>query len=150
MRAGEDDGLRQVLEHVGEGRGGVGHRVGAVQHDEAVVVGVAVGDAVGDVGPPRGRHVAGVDGRRELEGVDLRVELLELGHTAEQVLEVEGLQGAGLRITVHADCAARVDQKDSALHQRKRLRCNFGAKIVIFSETFAIFAQNFKNKLKTL
>ena len=117
MRAGEDDGLRQVLEHVGEGRGGVGHRVGAVQHDEAVVVCVAVGDAVGDVGPPRGRHVAGVDGRRELEGVDLRVELLELGHTAEQVLEVEGLQGAGLRITVHADCAARVDQKDSALHQ---------------------------------
>ena len=116
LRAGEDDGLREVLEHVGEGRGSVGHRVGAVEHDEAVVVVVVVGDAVGDVGPAGGRHVARVDGRRELEGVDRGVELLELGHMVQQVLEVEGLKGARQRVAVHADGAAGVDEKDFAAH----------------------------------
>ena len=110
LATGEDDGLRQVLQHVGEGRGGVGHRVGAVQHYEAVVLLVAVGDAVRDVGPSGWRHVAGVDGRLELIGVDLRVKLFQFGHVVEQMLEVEGLQGARLRVAVHADRTACIDE----------------------------------------
>ena len=86
LGAREDDGLREVLKHIGEGRGGIGHRVGAMEHHEAVVVVVAVGDTVRDVSPSGGRHVAGVDGWRELIGLDLGVELLEFGHMDEQML----------------------------------------------------------------
>ena len=111
LGAREDDGLREVLKHIGEGRGGIGHRVGAMEHHESVVVVVAVGDAVADVGPSGGRHVAGVDGWRELIGLDLGVELLEFGHMDEQMLEVEGLEGTRLRVAVHADRAACIDEK---------------------------------------
>ena len=115
LGAREDDGFREVLKHIREGRGGIGHRVGAMEYHESVVVVVAVGDTMADVGPsgwrhvagvdgwrvgdamadvgPSGwRHVAGVDGRRELIGLDLGVELLEFGHMDEQMLEVEGLE----------------------------------------------------------
>ena len=114
LGAREDDGLREVLKHIGEGRGGIGHRVGAMEYHESVVVVIAVGDAMADVGPSGWRHVAGVDGWRELIGLDLGVELLEFGHMDEQVLEVEGLEGARLRIAVHADCAACIDEKNFA------------------------------------
>ena len=42
----EDDWLGQILQHVGEGRGGIGHRVRTMQHHEAIVVVVMIGDAV--------------------------------------------------------------------------------------------------------
>ena len=110
----EDDGFREVLKHIGEGRSGIGHRVGAVEHHETVVVVVAVGDTMADVGPSGWRHVAGVDGRRELIGLDLGVELLEFGHMDEQMLEVERLESPRLRVAVHADRAACIDEKNLA------------------------------------
>ena len=82
-----------------------------MEHHEAVVVVVAVGDAMADVGPSGGRHVAGVDGWRELIGLDFGVELLEFGHMDEQMLEVEGFEGTRLRVAVHADRAACIDEK---------------------------------------
>ena len=111
LGARKDDGLREVLKHIGEGRGGIGHRVGAMQHHETVVVVVAVGDTVADVSPSGGRHVAGVDGWRELIGLNLSVELFEFGHMDEQMLEVERFKGTRLRVAVHADRAACIDEK---------------------------------------
>ena len=109
LAAGEDDGLRQVLEHKGEHAGRERHGVGAVEHHEAVIVGIAVGNGVGQLRPQPWRHVAGVDGRVELVGGNLRLELLQLGHATQQVLEVKGLQCSGLRVAVHADGPAGID-----------------------------------------
>ena len=125
LRAGKDDGLRQVLEHERQGRGGVGHRVGAVEHNEAVVLVVVVGNDMGQLGPERRRHIAGIDRRVELVGGDVEVrgerrgargELLQLGHAAEQVLEVKRLQGTRLRVAVHAYCPASIYQKNLRCH----------------------------------
>ena len=110
LGACEDDRLCQVLEHVGEGRGGIGHRIRTMQHHETVVTVVVVGDTMGDIRPAGRGHVAGVDGGRELEGVDLRVELLEFGYVDDEMLEIEGFEGTRLGVAVHADGAAGVNQ----------------------------------------
>lgn len=47
-RASEDDGLGEVAAHEGEGGGGVGHGVGAVKDNEAVVLVVVLVDVLGD------------------------------------------------------------------------------------------------------
>ena len=112
LAAGEDDGLGEVLEHIGEGRGGVGHGVGAVKHDETVVLVVAVGNDVSNGCPSGWRHVAGVDGRIELEGVDVGGELVQFRHVLKQVLEVEGFEGTRFGVAVHADGTAGVDEED--------------------------------------
>ena len=106
----EDDGLGEVLQHIGEGRGGVGHRVGAVEHHKTVVVGIVVGDAVGELRPARRRHVAGVDGRVELIDVDRGIKLLQFGHVDDELLEVEGLQSTRLRVAFHADGTTGIDK----------------------------------------
>ena len=62
LRASENDGLGEVLQHVGEGRGGVGHRVSAMKNHKAIVVVVVVGYYMAQVSPQLGRHVAGIDG----------------------------------------------------------------------------------------
>lgn len=54
LAAGEDDGFGQVFEQEAQGRSGVGHRVGAVQHDEPVVAGVVVADDRRQVEPVAG------------------------------------------------------------------------------------------------
>ena len=81
-----------------------------MQHHKAVVPIVVVSYAVRDVRPSGGRHITRVDGRRELKRVDFRVKLLQFGHILQQVLEVEGLQRLGLRISYHADGAAGIDK----------------------------------------
>ena len=49
-------------------------------------------------------------------GVDIRLQLLQLRHTATQVLEVERLQGIRQRITVHAYRSARINQQYATFH----------------------------------
>lgn len=63
LRAGKDDGLAQVGQHEGEGRGRVSQRIGAVEDDEAVKKVVVFLDGSGHVGPVVGRDVAGVEQR---------------------------------------------------------------------------------------
>ena len=58
LRAREDDGLVQPLEDEAECRGGIGHRVGAVQDHEAVVAVIVLLDDRGQPYP-----VLGGDGR---------------------------------------------------------------------------------------
>ena len=120
-----------MLEHVAERRGGVGHRVGAMQDDEAVVPVVVVNDDVHHVGPVRWIHVGGVQRRGELDGVEVDRNALQLGHVAEQVAEVDGLVRTGGRILDHADGAAGVD--DQYMRQfglnrirRERVVCGVG------------------------
>ena len=57
LAAGEDDGFGKVFEHEAQRRSGVGHGVGAMEHDEAVVALVFALDDVGNVDPQGGRHV---------------------------------------------------------------------------------------------
>ena len=111
LRAGDDDGLAQVLEHETQGRCREGHRVGAMQHDKAVVEVVALLDGQRDVAPVRGVHVAAVDRRFELEMFNLVVQFLDLGHIVDEVVKVERLQGMGLGILDHADGAAGIDNE---------------------------------------
>jgi hypothetical protein len=103
---------------------------------------------VGDVRPSGGRHGAGVDRRRKLEGGDLGVELLTLWYMCGERLEVGGLEGARPGVAVHADGAACIDEKNPAAHKNKRLRGIFVAKIGVFSEKMIIFAQNLIEQLK--
>ena len=71
LAAGDDDGLAEVLQHEGEGGGGVGEGVGAVEDDEAVKVLVGALDVLGDDDPVVHRHVARVQERVVLvDGVD--------------------------------------------------------------------------------
>ena len=110
----------QILEHEGEGRGGVGHGVGAVKDNEAVVVVVVVGDAPGNVCPVVRVHVGGVDRRMELDVVDDVVQHLDLGDILDEMSEVEGLEGLGLRVFNHTDGSAGIDYEDAWFHTRTR------------------------------
>ena len=99
----QDDWLGKVFEHKGECGGGICHRVGAVQDDEAVVVVVVVGDEAYYLRPSHRVHVAGVDGWVELSDVDVSLYELELRHRLHQVVEVEWFECACLRVLSHAD-----------------------------------------------
>ena len=111
LRAGEDDGFGEVLEHEAEGRGGVGHSVGAVQDDKAVEVVVVIVDYFDNLCPKGGLHIGRVDGGIELVGRDAVVEALQLGDMLEQVVEVEVLKGTGLRVFYHSDSSTCVNQE---------------------------------------
>ncbi len=68
LRPGEDHRLVEVFEHVAQRRGGVGHRVGAVQHHKAVIHVVAIGNDMRQAAPVLGCDVARVERRVELHG----------------------------------------------------------------------------------
>ena len=82
-----------------------------MEDDKAVVAVVVVGYAMAKIGPSRRRHIAGVDGRLKLVGVNLNVELSQLGHVLYQVLEVERFECSGQRIAVHADSATGINEE---------------------------------------
>ena len=117
LASGEDHGLGEVLEHEAHGRGGVGHRVGAVQDDKAVVTGVVVADDPGELDPVCRGDVRRVDDGREGPHVDIDVEALERGEFVVDAAEVEGHQRAGRGIGLHADRAAGVDNQDGGTHK---------------------------------
>ena len=112
LGTGEDDGLGEVAEHIGEGGGSVGHGVGAVEDDEAVVVLIARGDDAGKLLPLGRGDIAGVDGGRELTGMDVGIDLAQLRDMTQEMGEIEGLKGSSDGIAAHADGAAGIDEKD--------------------------------------
>ena len=85
--------------------------VPSVQYHETVVVIVVVCDTVADVCPSGRCHVTGVDGWGELIDVDRSIKLLEFWNVDEQVLEIERFEGSSLRVAVHADRTACIDEK---------------------------------------
>ena len=71
LRAGQNHRLAQVLEHKAEGRSGIGHRVCAMQDNEAVEAVVVVGDNADEFPPMLQSHIARIDGR--VEGIRLNI-----------------------------------------------------------------------------
>ena len=65
-------GPAEVLQHEGEGGGGVGQGVGAVQHHEALVVAVHLADVPRHPGPVVHLHVGGVE---QILPLQLEIEL---------------------------------------------------------------------------
>ena len=112
LRTGEHDGLRTVLDQVGERCGRVAHGVGAVQNHEAVVVGITLDDDVADAHPVARAHIGAVD----VHGLH-HVELAEARDLGDALGELLTGQGGGEAVAVLGRCdgAARGDEKD-ALH----------------------------------
>ena len=81
LRTGENDRLRQILQHIGEGRGCVGHRIGSVQYDETVVLVIVICNDMRKVGPQLWRHIAGINRRIELMRINLHIELFQFRYT---------------------------------------------------------------------
>jgi hypothetical protein len=92
LRACDYDRFFQSVEHERQGRGRIGHSVGAVQDYESVVSLIVFGNYPHDVLPVGRAHVAGVDGRVELDVVYHIVEHLHLRHIVHKVREVERTQ----------------------------------------------------------
>ena len=115
LAAGEDDGFGEVLEHEAQGRGGVGHGVGAVEHHKAVVVVVGTLYDLGNIDPHRGRHVRRVDDVVEGDGVDAVAAVLQLWHSVVYAVEGEGVQRTVV-VLHHADGAAGIHYKHFVFH----------------------------------
>lgn len=98
LGAGKDDGLAQVGQHEGEGRGRVSQRVSAVENDEAVKEVVVVLDGGGHVGPVVGGDVAGVEQRVEFQDGVADVPLVG-GWGGSEAVELDHLAAAaGLQL----------------------------------------------------
>ena len=103
LRTCKDNGLGEILQHIGEGRGGISHRIGTMQHHKTIVVVIVVCNDMRQVGPHAWCHVAGVNRRIKLIGGNLCVKLIQFWHILQKVLEVERLQSSCLRITIHSN-----------------------------------------------
>ena len=115
LRAGQDDGDGDVVQHVGEGRGRVGQRVGAVGDDHAVDAADAGLDDGGQLLPVLEIQFGAV----ENEG-DLHLDVgdgRKLGDDLEQAgVELVGAQHAAAAVAGHADGAAGMDEQDLFFH----------------------------------
>ena len=110
LAAGKNHGFGEVHQHKTERGGGIGHRVGTVQHDKAVVSVVVVTDQPRQFAPQFRRHIRRVD-RREVDHLQFDIEFSQVGKLVVNGTEVERRQYARFRIGLHADRAARVDQQ---------------------------------------
>ena len=115
LRAGQDDGLTQILEHEAERRGGKGHRVRPVQDDETVVRRVMVGNEAGEAGPRLRTHVGRVERLVELHCLDGAPDLPHLRYLLQKAREMKGLEPPRLLVLHHADGPARINQQDRCL-----------------------------------
>ena len=111
LRAGEDNGLGEVFKEERKRRGSVGHRVCAVQNDEAIVLIIVSRDDAHELCPFLGGHVAGIYGWGELIDINVGLDQLELRHGVYKMVEIKGFQSACVRILTHADSATGVDQQ---------------------------------------
>ncbi len=114
LGAGEDHGLGQPVQQEAEGRGGVGHGVGAVEHHEAVVVVVAPDHGAGDPDPIVGPHLGAVEERlHPLDGDLGHLPTVQLGHRRQGLLDEPFAHGQPRASGRHADGSARVQQTDA-------------------------------------
>ena len=112
LRTGDDDRLVQVFEHETQRRRGESHGVGAVKHHEAIEIVVVILNGSSHIAPVRRSHGSTVDGRIELDIVNLEIEHLDFRHIVDKMREVERLQRMCHRVLNHSDCAAGVDDED--------------------------------------
>ena len=79
LAARQHHGPVQARQHPGQGRGGVGHGIGAVGDDDAVVVQPRLEDPAGDLLPLHGPDVGGVQTHQILHGdVKIAAQLVQL------------------------------------------------------------------------
>ena len=95
--------LGEVLEHVTESRGSVGHRVGSVQHHKSVVLVIVIDDDACHVRPKGRIHVRRIQRWVELYGVEVDRYTLQLRDVTQQVAEVEWLMSSRERVLNHTD-----------------------------------------------
>ena len=122
LGAGVDHGLVQPLQHEGQGGGGVGHGVRAVEHHEAVVVVIPLGDGAADHVPLPHGDVRGVQQGIELHQIPLRhVRVAQLGDGLQRAEEGAGVRGEAVLAGHHADGAAGIDDADALSLSHGRL-----------------------------
>ena len=85
LRAGDNHGFTQIFEHKTQCRRRKRHRVGAVKHHKSIVGIVVVFNGMRHVAPMLWAHVAAIDGRIELDIVDVVVEQLHFRHIFNQM-----------------------------------------------------------------
>lgn len=108
LRAGEDDGLAAVVERKGEEVGGVGEGVGAVQDEDAVVLGQGGLQDGEPLGPMLGGDVGAVD-----QGLaDVPVEHGLFGIGLQGLFGKLGIGNEAVGAGFHADSAAGVEDED--------------------------------------
>ena len=98
----------QVLEHEREGRSGVGHGVGAVEHDKPVELVVTLAYLHGQLLPVGRVDVRRVDGRIELYVLYVIIQFLDFRHVVDKVREIKRLKRACIGIFNHTDCTSGV------------------------------------------
>ena len=119
LRSGDDHRLRQAVEHERQRRGRVGHRVGAVENEKAVVVVVVLGDVAGDLGPLGRSHVRRVEQRLVLVHQSGRHRSLpKLRHRFHLMLQISRLRVIAVAGVAHTDGSAGVRDVDALSHAR--------------------------------
>ena len=109
LRARDNDGLGAVLDQIAEGRGGVGHGVGAVRNDEAVVLVIMRADGLRESQPVLGADVGAVQ-IVALNAVHLAV-IADVGNEFKQLIGVK-LGGKSVGRDVRGDGATRADHEN--------------------------------------
>ena len=109
LRAGEHDGLVGALHQIAQCRGGIGHGVGAVADDEAVIVRVMLADGPGGLQPVRGRDVGGIKAE-QVQAVH-PADVPDRGHTAQK-LRRRKLRCQTLGRHLRGDGSAGADHED--------------------------------------
>ena len=115
LRAGEDDGLRQIFQHERQRRRRIGHRVRPVEDDEAVIVVIALRDRTAHLVPFAHGHVGRVEQRVKLHDIPLRHRVpVEIRNRAQQPAERAAARHIAALARDHADRPARVDDANAA------------------------------------
>ena len=97
LRSGQYHRLSQPLQHEGEGGGGIGHGVGAMQHHETVKLVIALGDDPADFVPVLDSNVGGVQQRGKLHQFPVRkLRAMDVVDAAQQRFKDPRLWGYSL------------------------------------------------------
>ena len=123
LTAGEDDRLAQVLEHKAQRRSRIGHGVGAVEHNETIIIVVLALDNIGNIDPQGGGHIRRIDDIVEGHRIDAITAMLEMWDGVVDTVERKGVERAVL-VLHHADGAARVDYENLVVFHAPITQCD--------------------------
>ena len=117
LRAGENNRFLQTFQHEGQGRGAVGHGVGAVENDEAVVALVVLFNGVGHPVPLHVGDVGRIQKRIVFDEIPLRHGIgIQIPNLLQFAGKISLLRLVAVPGRYHADGAAGVNNADSFVH----------------------------------
>ena len=111
LGAGEDNRLIEVLQHEGESRRRIRHRIRTVEDDESIISAVPVVDELRHTHPTIGINIRRVDEGRESFDVHLNLAGKEFRHKGFESLYVRRNERLGFAVTHHCNGAAGRYQK---------------------------------------